>query len=346
MDRVRPWHVARCAIRVDGELQSLIVKWQRDGDPDDPGARAAPSQLTTEARTLEFLADVGIDDVPHLVALNAEAQMLIMTEREGLPLDRIIRNDGYNERTKNHLIGFAQALARQHAATVGLSEQFDACLPHLDPVRERRRFLGAGHAPLEAMTTALGGPAMTEAARCEVNEVDRRIDEPGEFLALSNGDAATNNFLVGSSTSIIDFEFAGYRHCLCDLAEFYLPGPGWLTTSDPTTDGVEQAYREALSRAIPSVTDDDRFDADLCSVAFAWARIRLGNLSKIDVRPPGEPSRLQRLITVESAAGLAEARGQFPALAGWHRAVGRWLRQRWPDTDADWTRRGPYQSRT
>jgi Ser/Thr protein kinase RdoA (MazF antagonist) len=76
------------------------------------------------------------------------------------------------------------------------------------------------------------------------------LAEPGPFRALSNGDAEANNFLVdGADGRIIDWEFAGYRHALTDVACLYVPGPGWITVSDPIASGLEAEYRHALTQA-------------------------------------------------------------------------------------------------
>jgi hypothetical protein len=38
---------------------------------------------------------------------------------------------------------------------------------------------------------------------------------------------------------VIDFEFAGYRHLLSDVACLYVPGPQWMAVGDPSKDGIE-----------------------------------------------------------------------------------------------------------
>lgn len=58
-ERLVPWSVARLTVR-GGPVASVIMKWVRDGEADDPSARADPTQAITEGIALEFLADHGV----------------------------------------------------------------------------------------------------------------------------------------------------------------------------------------------------------------------------------------------------------------------------------------------
>ncbi|MFG1614376.1 hypothetical protein ACGFI3_16560 [Nonomuraea wenchangensis] len=85
------------------------------------------------------------------------------------------------------------------------------------------------------------------------------LREPGPFLALSNNDPESNNVLVHAAgepdARLIDFEFAGYTHCLHDAVCLHVPGPGWLSVADP---GPADAYRRALATGVPEAEDDRR----------------------------------------------------------------------------------------
>ncbi len=312
----------------------MITKWVRGGDPDDLGARAHPSQLATEAFALDFLDDHGVR-APRLII--ADRGILIMEDFPAhRPLDQLIRDHGYTEQSRAKLLEAARLIADRHARTVGRAESFYRGLAERIPVdreRDRRRFMARGWERTSGFATQLGCPPGDRAV-AEAAEVYVRLDQPGPFLALSNGDSATNNVLVGEPVDvIIDYEFAGYRHALTDLTDFYLPGPRWVTVPDAVESGFEQAYRTTLAATIPEVADDERFGRDLAAAGLSHGFGRLGNLPKIDARPAGDRSRLERMITIESAAALAESRSAFPALADWCRDLGRTLRRRWPETD-------------
>jgi hypothetical protein len=137
------------------------------------------------------------------------------------------------------------------------------------------------------------------------------------------------------SFRIIDFEFAGYRHALTDLVCLYVPGPMWLTVSDPITTGLEAEYRAAVCRTLPQAADDRRFGFGLAAACMAFAIERLNRFPVIDGRPAGDQGRLHRIATLESAAMVAESHGALRHLTSWARRLGEVLRSRWPDADVD-----------
>ena len=175
----------------------------------------------------------------------------------------------------------------------------------------------------------------------------QELTDPGPFLAFSNGDAGVNNFLLadGASGKLIDFEFAGFRHALCDIACLYVPGPMWITVADPPTDATEDAYRAAVSDAIPEVADDRCYGMGVSSAALAYALFRLARLDLLGSRPPGDHSRLQMVAALEAAAGTATRFGVHPHLAGWARHAADRLRRCWPDTDIDFATMPSYAPR-
>jgi aminoglycoside phosphotransferase (APT) family kinase protein len=68
------------------------------------------------------------------------------------------------------------------------------------------------------------------------------LNAPGPFLALSHGDAESNNILARESgpadARLIDFEAAGYAHALIDAVCLHVPGPGWISVGDPGAAGL------------------------------------------------------------------------------------------------------------
>lgn len=192
------------------------------------------------------------------------------------------------------------------------------------------------------------GVSMSAAAGRELADITTEIADPGAFLAFSNGDPGVNNYLVDSRGDgrLIDFEAAGFRHAVTDLVnDLYLPGSMWLTVGDPMTNGVEEAYRDALAPVVPEVADDRWFGRTVAGAGFVFAACRLSTLPKIDVRPAGNHSRLHRVATLEAAADTAERHGSLPHLAGWARTAAETLRRRWPDTDVDLAALDPYTPR-
>ncbi|WP_377267069.1 hypothetical protein [Peterkaempfera sp. SMS 1(5)a] len=167
------------------------------------------------------------------------------------------------------------------------------------------------------------------------------MHDPGPFLVLSNGDAEANNILLHASgpadARLIDFESAGYTHALTDAVCLYVPGPAWLAVGDPVTTGLADQYRSALALGIPEAQDDRRYGSGLAAACMSWALIRLHRFPPLDTRPPGDPSRLQLIATLEAAAHTARTRNALPHLTGWLRRIAALLRRRWPDADQDFS---------
>lgn len=110
----------------------------------------------------------------------------------------------------------------------------------------RHRGEAHGHA------AALGAP-ITGQAEAELSAALAELSDPGPFLALSNGDAETNNILLHESgpadARLIDFESAGYA--LVDAACLHVPGLAWMTVGDPIATGLADHYRHAFADGVP-----------------------------------------------------------------------------------------------
>jgi hypothetical protein len=334
-DVLEPWSVLR-AERAPGPPSTVIVKWLRD---DRAGFRTDPAQQLTEYAALHFLADLGVHLAPRVLAADLPAAVLVLEDlAPRVPLFSLLTPDPHHPDAAAGLVEFAASTGRLHAATAGRDERYyQRRRQHgpVDPMVECRRFFTPWPDVL-AVADAVGA-ALTTAVEGDIATAITELAEPGPFLAFSNGDAGVNNFLVadGASGKIIDFEFAGFRHALSDIACLYAPGPMWITVADPSTDGTEDAYRDAVSDTIPEVADDRRYGMGVGSAALTWALIRLARLPRLDGRPPGDQSRLQMVATLEAGAATATRFGVHPHLAGWARCAADRLRRRWPDTDVD-----------
>ncbi|WP_436764163.1 hypothetical protein [Streptosporangium sp. V21-05] len=353
-----------------GPPVSVIVKWLRS---DPSGMRVDAEQVVTERAALRFLSeDLGLALAPGVLADDLAASLLVLEDlAPRKPLDQVLRRDGAVLATAG-LAAFARALGELGAATAGHAERYLARRPAVglsltcsDTDAWRRAVEhGAG------LGVALPSRAETELARLLAELAD-----PGPFLALTNGDAEANNFLTstnrgaetndlltatngdtetnnfptatngnaetndlltaGGDGRLIDFEFAGYRHTLTSVVCLYVPGPAWLTVSDPVATGLEAGYRRALARGVPEADDDRLFGFGLASACLTWAATRFTRFPTLDARAPGERSRLQMVFTLDAAARAAEHHRALPHLAGWTRRVAQVLRRRWPDTDVD-----------
>ena len=342
-----PSWVVRVGVRVGTRRESLVVKWVRPDEPLHPGWRTHPGQILREHATLRFVTDVVGPIAPVPVACSAD--LLVMEDlAPRTTLHDVLLADP-DEPALAGLEEMVDLLATLHAGTRHRQEAYAARLPDgwttsrptwSDPV-------GADgparhHAPVALDVAGLGyrtgsAPRPDDDAAVELDDLTRRLVEPGEFHALSTGDAGPNNVLIAPELTarLIDAEFAGYQHALTDLLSLYLPHPAWVTAMDPVGAGLEQRYRDAMAPVAPVFADDVAFGWELAAAAVAYATDRLSRFERCDDRPAGDPSRLQLLITAETAASLLRDRSAYPAIAAWLADVGGALRRRWPETDLD-----------
>ena len=327
-----PWAVAR--VRLDrGEPGTVVVKWLRDHPT---GVRVDPAQLLTEQAALAFVGEVCPGVAPRLLGVDPGGSLLVIEDldpRRPL-LDLVMEGDA---RWPAGLDRFARTLGRLHASTQGKAERYYERRAGLGPVdrdRELLRFCEP-RPDLDDLSSRLGAP-IDATTGADLERVTDELRSPGPFLAISNGDAGVNNFLIdGGDGRLIDFEFAGYRHCLSDVCCLYVPGPQWMTVGDPLADGTEHAYRSTLASSLPEVEDDALYGRGVAAACLTWALLRLGRLRVLDERGPGHESRTQMVSTLEAAARTAERFACFLALSGWLRTLEDRLRRRWPDADVD-----------
>jgi hypothetical protein len=345
-ERLEPWSVARVQLERAGTDRTVIVKWVRAG-PAQP--RTEPWRLPAELAALQFLSDdLGVALAPRVIAADLPAGLLVLEDlAPRVPLDQLIRRDG-GAAHLGRLAGFARAHGELSAATAGRAGTYRArcaALGSPDPAGDAEGRLAGlwdrGHEDAAALGAPIAGPAASE-----LTAVLDELSAPGPFLALSHGDAESNNILVRESgpadARLIDFEAASYAHALLDAVGLHVPGPGWITVGDPAAAGLAGEYRRALARGVPEAQDDRRYGFALTAACMSWVLVRLQRWAVLDTRAPGDHSRLQLVETLESAARTAEAHRALPHLAGWARRTAAALRRRWPDADLDLTDRARF----
>jgi hypothetical protein len=345
-ERLEPWSVARVQLEGAGAGRTVIVKWVRAG----PGrARTEPWRLPAELAALRFLSDdLGLALAPRVIAGDVPAGFLVLEDlAPRVALDHLIRRDGAGAHLER-LAVFARAHGELSAATAGQAGAYRARCAALGfpaPAGDAEGRLAGlwdqGHEDAAALGTPIAGPAASELAA-----VLGELNAPGPFLALSHGDAESNNILVRESgpadARLIDFEAASYAHALLDAVCLHVPGPGWISVGDPAAAGLADEYRRPLARGVPAAQDDRRYGFALAAACMSWVLVRLQRFAVLDTRAPGDHSRLQLVETLESAARTAEAHRALPHLAGWARRTAEVLRRRWPDADLDLTDRARF----
>jgi len=352
-ERLEPWAVARVLLRGAGVAGTVIVKWVRAGPAQ---LRSGSWRLGAELAALRFLSeDLRLALAPRVIAADVRAGLLVMEDlAPRVALDRLIRRDGAAAHP-GLLAVFARARGELSAATAGQAGTYHArcaavgyAAPAGGAAEARLASLwDQGHQDAAALGTPVAGPAASE-----LTAALEELNAPGPFLAMSHGDAESNNIMVRehgpADARLIDFEAAGYAHALIDAVCLHVPGPGWICVGDPDAAGLADQYRSALARGVPQAQDDRRYGFALASACMSWALLRLHRFAVLDARAPGDHSRLQLVETLESAARTAQAHHALPHLAGWARRTAGALRRRWPDADLDLTDRvrfPPYSPR-
>ena len=229
-ERLEPWAVARVLLGGAGAARTVIVKWVRTGPAQ---ARAEPWRLRTELAALQFLSDdLGLALAPRVIAADVPAGFLVLEDlAPRVALDRLIRRDGAAA-CLELLAVFARACGELSAATAGQAGAYHARCAALGspaPAGDAEGRLAGLWDRGREDAAALGAPIAGSAAS-ELIAVLEELNAPGPFLALSHGDAESNNILVRESgpadARLIDFEAAGYAHALIDAVCLHVPGPG------------------------------------------------------------------------------------------------------------------------
>ena len=292
------------------------MKWVRTGPAQ---ARTEPWRLRAELAALQFLSDdLGLALAPRVIAADVPAGFLVLEDlAPRVALDRLIRRDGAAA-CLELLAVFARACGELSAATAGQAGAYHArCAALGSPAPA-----GGAEGGLAGLwdrgredAAALGAPIAGSAAS-ELIAVLEELNAPGPFLALSHGDAGSNNILVRESgpadARLIDFEAAGYAHALINAVCLHVPGPGWISVGGPGAAGLADQYRRALARGVPEAQDDRRYGFALAAACMSWALLRLHPFAVLDARAPGDRGRLQLVETLESAARTAGAHRALP----------------------------------
>jgi hypothetical protein len=206
--------VVRCAASGWDGVTSVVLKWN-DGDPVRGFTDWAGLQFLSTLQAAKGVA-------PRFYACSAEDRLMLMEDLGASRSLEDVLNNGDNTSVVGVLRALAVAMRRLVEATAqheGAYERLRATLPGAEGLGrqlEARRWLEAlGRVAQWASELGIRLPTSFDPT-CE--HVAAVYASPGAYLAFSHGDPApTNNHLDGGRVSLIDFEYAGYRHALYDL---------------------------------------------------------------------------------------------------------------------------------
>ena len=247
-------------------------------------ARGAPPTVIVKAPTgsgavrepaaLRVLGDAGVGGVPEVLAETDE--LLVMADvGTGHSLADRLRGDDPEAATAA-LIGWAEAVARLQASTVGLGSTFAAALADRSPlgpppVDTADAELAAAAAGLATNLPRLG-VTPGSGALAAIRALASGLAPAG--TALDPGDACPdNNLETPDGLILLDFEWAEFRHVGWVAAYLRVPWPTcWCSwrMPDEVTDAALGRWRRTLAPTLPSVASGE-FAGTLGRLTAAWA---------------------------------------------------------------------------
>jgi hypothetical protein len=317
--------VWRCRLHgVTGPPRSVIVRTRREIG----GWRTDPSYLRSDYAATAFLADRCPGVSPQILAADVGAGLYITEDLGAGPsLGDLLAGTDRSEATKG-LLAFAVLLGRMHAATAGLDGEYYQRRHQLGPIDPSgpRTYLGEISVE-EASGRVLGAQVHDRTAprraRGDMEAILTVLAQPGAFLALSNGDPCPYNCLIPNGIAhLIDFELAGYRHALLDVAYLHL-GFHWCYQPGQIPADMlreaETAYRREASAGIPVILDEPVYQRALTAAAAAWAVLAAGMVMRHLDR-----GRLASADATRHVATMREYVAKF-GRASWYPALSRWI---------------------
>ncbi|HEY3267525.1 MAG TPA: hypothetical protein VGM37_11400 [Armatimonadota bacterium] len=266
--------------------RNAVIRASARGIPDSPVVfvkrfRADVGCGFTDWAALRFLAGRCGDPAlaPGFLAGDVARRVLVTREAPHSVVlgDWLLGPDpGARRRTRALL---AEVLGRLASLRADLEPEFEAglaLLPETQPLRREREASDL----LERRTHVLdwfaaAGANAPPGFADAVSAVARRYAGPGNFLAFSHGDPAPSNGLASpEAVTLVDFEYAAYRHALYDVSGWYILCP----LPEAEAQDLVGAFRIAAAPALPAMADGERFREEwafVCAYRGLWMLSRI-----------------------------------------------------------------------
>ena len=243
----------------------------------------APEACVREPAALALLSDLGCSAAPDLLAVSTAPPLVVLSDLgdHGRLSDAVLW--GSAEEATSSVLRWAGAVARVHAATLGVEPVFAAALardayrlgvdcPAADPTATD---LAESAGQLSDQLPRLGVTA-APAALDELAHVDDLLPRDAALRSLTPSDACPdNNLLTDDGLRLIDFEGAQVRHVAWDAAYLTVPWPScWCSWRLP--DEVAQAALTRWRTDCGAPVGGPGFDADLRAATVGWSMASVG----------------------------------------------------------------------
>lgn len=355
-------HVWRCLLDGFGAPRSIIVKSMRgtDWQDYDPSARDPESSVARLAREYagaRLLSGIERPLAPCVHAIDVQHGYLVLEDLgTGGNLAQVLLNpDASPDQATATLRLYADALAAQHAATLGRQADYAAMLAEVSDdaciitaavrpaTHDSADWLAADVPAFLGVCAQLGIGLDARALHDECAAIADLLDNAGAWLALSSGDCCPDNhILTPAGLRFLDFEGGTYRHALLDLAYLHLPFPTcWAVKRLPEAAVTQamSAYRARLAQDHPALARDDNLDRTLAQVCAFWAlrtlnlrrdkHFHLSAVLEADAVWGRATLRQRHVLRLNNAAALCMQQGVLPALSTTMLDLAATLRMRW-----------------
>ncbi len=270
--------------------EEILLKWgkpssQASFDPSDADAEGSAYRLFNEWASLLFLETLSpeIPLAPRWLAGDRSLGFFVADEAGKLSLlDLVLGADP--EKAERRLLDLGGLLGRVQAVSLGKREQYESIRFGLGPRADLGKVWGTGPW-LRMMVEKLRGNLAnvsfeaTELFYRDLEAAIAAIDDPGPFLAFTHHDLGPENLLYSSERpSLIDFEFAAFRHGLTDGAYVRMLFPTCWRVERVPRDIVlraEAEYRSALAERCLAAQDDDLYRRALLDGCTYWLVVTL-----------------------------------------------------------------------
>lgn len=321
-----------------GGDRSVVVKTRR---VDGPGW-GGPHHLRREIAALGLGAVLDHPATARLLGVDEPAGVVVASDLGSWPSLEAVLLGGDPMAAREAIVALADAAASLHAATLGVEVEHRNALAALGTDARRDR-LGLWPGvdrwdDVVAATRALRFPDAALAA-ADVHEVRRALEEPGPFGALTHLDLNPTNVVIApDGAKLVDFEGSTFGHVGMDVAFLQFPFPNysahWAALPEAVVAAVDDAYRTALSRALPASAMEayDRMVAVGAAWALAIRVLRLPVLAADGQSAHDSWRRRAQLVQqIEVFDRLATRADALPRLRAWFVELRDAMAERWPD---------------
>lgn len=285
--------------------------------------RTTPEYLLNEFAAAAFVDGRADGLVPKIIASDLDAGVVVTEDLGSGPSIAQVLTGNDAAAAQEAIVAYARALGELHAGTAGQEPEYRAFRASLGPTNpmhgrgciNERSMIDIIQDLIGRATDDLGNRAAAPVIG-ELHEIAQNLAEPGDLLALSSGDPCPYNcVVVDGRARLFDFELAGFRHPLLDVAYLHLGfsacyRSGRLPAAVLNT--AEHAYRQAAERGLPQLHDGRSYRRHL-----ATAQAAITVTAAAAVARAAERVTAQTVQTVRFGIAVLGTEEPYPNLLRW-----------------------------